>query len=156
MNTWLDDTEDAAGEEELTDFTFGGKDAIIFLIDASPSMHEKNDSEGEEESEGGLSMALKCVASCLRSKVFNAPTDLVGVLLYGTKNQVDCRDFKNLSVLLPLETAEASSILKVEELTEQPDKFDKEFGQSKDFSLHEALWQCQSLFANATGQLIQS
>ena len=88
MDTWLDDTEEAG--EELTDFSFGGKDALIFLIDASPVMHEALDSDGEE-AECGLSMALKCVVACLRSKVFNAPNDLVGVLLYGTKNQVGCR-----------------------------------------------------------------
>ena len=63
------------------------------------------------------------------------------------------RDFKNLSILLPLETAEATSILKVEELADNlEEKFDDEFGKSEDFSLHEALWQCQSLFANATGK----
>ena len=85
MDSWLDDTEEAG--EELTDFTFGGKDALIFLIDASPSMHQQD----LDEKESGVSMALKCVVACLRSKVFNAPNDLVGVLLYGTEKQVDCR-----------------------------------------------------------------
>ena len=80
----MDDTEEAG--EELTDWAFGGKDALIFLIDASPPMHETL--EGKES---GLNMALKCVTSCLRSKVFNAPNDLVGVLLYGTEKQVECR-----------------------------------------------------------------
>ena len=85
MDAWMDDTEEA-GDGELTDFSFGGKDALLFLIDASPGMHQPL-----EDEESCLSVALKCVVSCLRSKVFNAPNDLVGVLLYGTEKQVGGR-----------------------------------------------------------------
>ena len=55
-------------------------------------------------------------------------------------------DFENLSLALPMSIAEGSSILKLEELTEQPHQVEQIYGHSEDFKVHEALWQCQSLF----------
>ena len=47
METWhYDHDDDNDAEEELRDHSFGGKDAILFLIDASPKMHQTNN-EGE-------------------------------------------------------------------------------------------------------------
>ena len=55
-------------------------------------------------------------------------------------------DFENMSLALPMSIAEGSSILKLEELTEQPHQVEQIYGHSEDFKVHEALWQCQSLF----------
>ena len=44
------------------------------------------------------------------------------MLLYGTKNKVDVRDFEHLSLLLKLDTAEADSILKMEQLLQSDQK----------------------------------
>ena len=51
-----------------------------------------------------------------------------------------------MSLALPMSIAEGSSILKLEELTEQPHQVEQIYGHSEDFKVHEALWQCQSLF----------
>ncbi len=44
MEAWEDDA-DAEGEEGLRDFAYGGKDALIFLVDASKPMREKSKEE---------------------------------------------------------------------------------------------------------------
>jgi hypothetical protein len=101
MDAWVDDTANE-DEEELQDRRSAAKDAIIFLVDASEAMHKKpaaNDND-DEVPMAPFQMALKCAHVALRSKVFNAPNDLVGMLLYGTKDNVECRDFKNIAVFL--------------------------------------------------------
>ncbi len=55
-----------------------------------------------------------------------------------------------------MDTAEADHILKCEEYLEDDKKFAKDFGgSSSDFSLSEALWQSQTLFADIKGKVGQ-
>ncbi len=148
MDSW-EDTEADDGEE-LRDFSYGGKDALVFLLDASPQMHV----EQGDEKEIPFRMALQGIVAAVRNGVFRSPNDLVGVLLFGTQKKVDVRDFDHLSLLLPLATPEAESVLALEKLANSDQEFVDRFGgASDDFSLHEALWQCQSLFANVTGKV---
>ncbi len=168
MDAW-DDNDNDGDNEEVRDFTFGGKDALIFLVDATKAMrkkiHGKKDQEDEDEDVATpLQMALKAVEATIKTKVFANPNDLVGVLLFGTKNKVDVRDFDNLSVLLPLDTPESESILKLEAIRrglaggdagDVDEDFDRKYGSAgqDEFSLHEALWQCQALFADVVGKV---
>lgn len=152
MDSWRDDQdEDGDAEEELRDQNFGGKDAILFLIDASPKMHQKNVETPDEGS--AFEMSLRCVHTTLRNKIFGSPNDVVGVLFFGTREKVDVRDFDNLSVFLPFGIAEGRSILKVEEYLTEQAKFDSDFGSSEKFHLHEALWQCQTVFNEVSGKM---
>ena len=64
MDSWHDDVEDDDDDTGVEE-GFGGKDAIIFLIDvASPDMHEH---EGDEDTP--FQKSLKCVFATLRRKV---------------------------------------------------------------------------------------
>jgi ATP-dependent DNA helicase 2 subunit 1 len=89
MDSWRDDQdEDGDAEEELRDVSFGGKDAVLFLIDASPKMLQ---TVGNVDGESPFQMCLRCVHSTLRSKIFASPTDVVGVLFFGTRSLIDSR-----------------------------------------------------------------
>jgi len=158
MEAW----EDAdAAEDVLTDadrqWRFqGGKDATIFLVEASRDMHKKVDGQNETH----LTKALRAVHADLRNKIFQSPGDPVGVLLYGTANKVDIQDFENLSCLLPLENPSAAAIGKLETICkdlngeeEMEEPFADKYGAGDAFSMHEALWQCQSLFADVQGKV---
>ena len=162
MEAWRDETAND-DEEELLDYRTSAKDALILLCDASSPMHVKQEAcpEAEEEETGGtltpFEMALKVAHATLRNKVFHAPNDLVGVILFGTAEAVGVTDFKHISQLLPLDTAEAQHILQLEEFLDNANKFKEEFGgSSSDFSLHEAIWQCQTMFANIKGKTGQN
>jgi ATP-dependent DNA helicase 2 subunit 1 len=155
MDSWRDDQAgDDEAEDELLDHNFGGKDAILFVIDATPSMHVRTvKNKDTDDVSSPFEMALRCLHTTLRNKIFGSPSDVIGVLLFGTREQIGVRDFNNLSVFLPFDIAEGKSILKVEEhLLEYPEKFDKEFGSVDKFHLHEVLWQCQSLFREVVGK----
>ena len=135
MDNWLNDVNEEE-ENEVRDFNYGGKDALIFLIDSTEKMHVKDD----EDEESPFEKALKAVNAVMKKKIIQSPNDLIGVLLFGTEQSID--DFQHLSVLSPLDVPEAEIILKTENQ-------DFDFGSDDNFSLHEALWQCQSMFANA-------
>ena len=69
MEAWKDDLEDeqdSGFDEDL----FGGKNALLFLIDvSSPEMHEKAPDQSEGMDDTRLQLALKCVHATLRRKV---------------------------------------------------------------------------------------
>ena len=65
MASFLDSYHDDDADEEFNDAQFGGKDAVIFLIDvSSPQMHQKREDEDTE-----LQCALRVVYSTLQKKV---------------------------------------------------------------------------------------
>ncbi len=73
MDAWEDDA-DAAGDDELRDFGYGGKDATIFLVDASKAMRVKLEGKEEEEEDKmlgtPLQLAVAAVEVALKAKVF--------------------------------------------------------------------------------------
>lgn len=149
---WQDETDEAS--DELQDFRFGGKDAVLFLIDATPPMHvtpsESMDDDADPDTPilSHFQMAVKAALHTLRSQILSSPNDLVGILLYGTKKHVGVDTFENLSLLCPLSPPEAGTILRLEKLLAKPELFDEEFGQSDQFSLYDALWKSQTLFGD--------
>ena len=151
MDSWKDDQNDEEEDDNVPE-GYGGKDALIFLIDVyTPAMIESSNGE-----DSPLQKALKCVHATLRRKIFENPNDVVGVVLMGTEKNHGIRDFEHLSLLLPLDTPEKKHIQDIEDfvlddvlLAEKTGKLG--LGTSK-FALHEALWQCQSLFNEIKGK----
>ena len=149
MDSWKDDQNDEEEDDNVRE-GYGGKDALIFLIDVhTPTMIESSNGE-----DSPLQKALKCVHATLRRKIFENPNDVVGVVLMGTEKNHGIRDFEHLSLLLPLDTPEKKHIQDIEDfvlddvlLAEKTGKL----GTSK-FALHHALWQFQSLFNEIKGK----
>ena len=163
MDSWHDDDIDELSEEgsDYNEWKFGGKDALIFLIDCSPNMHRKfnvvnGESNNTANDDTPFRMALRCIHATLRNKILATPHDNIGVLMFGTKNRVNVRDFEGLSLLLKLGTPEGDSILKLEQLLEDTDQvIEKDYGGSSttSFAMHEAFWQCQAMFNEVSGKV---
>ena len=154
MDSWhYDDVGEPDGIDSDSKF-HSGKDAILFLIDvASPEMHEVANSESDDTR---LQMALKCVHTTLRRKILGSPNDVIGVLLFGSENKFRVSDFDHLSLILPLETPEAKSIQEIENFTDDLEMLQRDVGKfdsANGASIHEALWQCQSLFNDVKGKV---
>lgn len=156
MATFLDSYQDDDADEEFNEIQYGGKDAVIFLIDvSSPQMHQKR-----EDNDTELQCALRVVYSTLKKKIFASPNDVIGVLLFGTEKNHQIKDFENLSLILPLDVAEGKYINQIEEYAFDLKNLETEIGPLKTndgtprkFAIHEALWQCQSLFNDAKGKV---
>jgi ATP-dependent DNA helicase 2 subunit 1 len=154
MESWRDEDDDDAGD--LSEWKAHGKDALIFLIDCSPKMHLNFKNKEGNTDNTPFQMALRCVHATLRNKIFASPSDVSGVLMFGTKNKVNVRDFNGLSLLFKMDTPEGDSILKLEQLLEETDSIIKQdYGGCSDssYSIHEALWQCQAMFNEVTGKI---
>lgn len=150
---WEDDANEEEEEESLgydKGFTYG-KDAVIFLIDASQEMFV------EEDDETPFQLCLKCARTTLTNKIISSNKDLTAIVFFGTeksKNAKNASDFKHIYVFQELGEPGAERVLETDELMEmEPEEFERKYGHSKDFSLADALWTCSIIFSNCTSKL---
>lgn len=133
-------------EEEEPGFFPTTKDGLIFLIDCSKVMFDKENDEDESH----FQLCIKCAKTTLQNKIISSDKDMVGVVFFGTDKAKNPSDFKHIYIYQELDQPGAPRILELENMLEKGyKKFDKDFGHSTGFSLHEALWTCQNMFSNS-------
>jgi len=155
MYSWA--AEDENDEDDVSEEKYGGKNLTIFLVDGTKGMAEQL--EGDEEGLTGIQRALSCAHATIKSKIFHSDKDSVGIISFGHKEeQTEGSDFPNLRQVLPLGRPSGEAILMLEELMDGQtgaalleSKFSA--GGESDVKLHEALWQCQSMFALIPGKV---
>ncbi|KAK0355099.1 ATP-dependent DNA helicase II subunit 1 [Friedmanniomyces endolithicus] len=83
-----DDDEDE-DEEEADESGFkSSKDAVLFAIDVSESMLTRPTDGDEKKSDAVLSptlAALKCAYALMQQRIMSNPSDMMGILLFGTE-----------------------------------------------------------------------
>ena len=155
MYSWAAEDED--DEDDVSEEKYGGKNLTIFLVDGTKEMAAQL--EGDEEGLTGIQRALSCAHATIKSKIFHSDKDSVGIISFGHKEeQTEGSDFPNLRQVLPLTRPSGEAILMLEELMDGQtgaalleSKFSA--GGESDVKLHEALWQCQSMFALIPGKV---
>lgn len=139
-----DDEED----EEFTPFQGSLRDGLILLVDCTKPMF---DVENEEEDESLFQLCIRCCKTTLQNKIISSEKDLIGVVFFGTEKSKNPNDFKHIYIFQELSPPDAPRILELEEMCEENFKtFTVDFGHSQAFSLSEALWTCQNMFANSS------
>ncbi|XP_040583284.1 X-ray repair cross-complementing protein 6 [Lepeophtheirus salmonis] len=134
MDRW--DEEDEFDEQNLgnSPWNQGGKDLMIFLVDATNFE--------------GASLALKCAHSTLRTLIWKSSMDLFGLVLYGLDPDSDQNKLSGTKILLPLNPAEPDNILQLEEEIESGSAY-----PTGKVLLNDAFWQCQSMFDDVSGKV---
>ncbi|EGC32746.1 hypothetical protein DICPUDRAFT_7342, partial [Dictyostelium purpureum] len=126
------------------------RDCIVFLIDASKSMFDQNDS-----GEVPFYNAIKCLIQTITDKIITSESDLIGVCFYNTDKKKNINDFENIYVLSELDIPDPKIILQLEDILEND--FSKSFGHfNGDFPLCDALWTCSTMFSNMKQTSAQS
>ncbi|XP_075038904.1 X-ray repair cross-complementing protein 6 [Mixophyes fleayi] len=146
-----EDEEQEDGETEHNEFRYGGRDSLIFLVDASKQMFKSlNDDELPP-----FDIALQCIRSVYTSKIISSDRDLLSVVFFGTKESNDPLSIKHTYVLHDLDTPGAKRILDLDKYREEKGRsfFSDTIGHSEDFSLGDALWQCSNLFSRVKLQM---
>ncbi|KAL4225555.1 X-ray repair cross-complementing protein 6 [Mactra antiquata] len=136
-------------EDEEFDSQFRGslRDGLIMLIDCTKPMF---DVEDEDEDESFFQLCVRCCKTTLQNKIISSERDLLGVVFFGTEKSKNPNDFKNIYIYQDLDQPGAPRILELEELCNENYKtFTVDYGHSSAFSLSEALWTCQNMFANS-------
>jgi len=155
MYSWAE--EDENEDDDLLEDKYGGKNLTIFLVDGTKAMAEELD--GDEDGMTGIQRALSCGHATIKSKIFHSDKDCVGIISFGHKDaQTQGSDFPNLRQVLALDRPSGEAILMLEELMDSQTGaalFESKFssGEVSDVKLHEALWQCQSMFAAIPGKV---
>ncbi|XP_064011207.1 X-ray repair cross-complementing protein 6 isoform X2 [Pogoniulus pusillus] len=145
-----DEQQQEEGTEAVGDYRFSGRDSLIFLVDASKAMFEK-----DEEGVTPFEMTIQCIRNVYTSKIISSDRDLLSVVLYGTENSNNSADFKHVYVLQDLDNPGAKRILELDQYRgdEGQALFHKTFGHNADYSLGEALWACSNLFSDVRVRL---
>ncbi|XP_069347816.1 X-ray repair cross-complementing protein 6 isoform X3 [Eulemur rufifrons] len=96
--------------------------------------------------------ALKrvCIQSVYINKIISSDRDLLAVVFYGTKEDKNSVNFKNIYVLQELDNPGAKRILELDQFKGQQGKkhFQDLIGHGSDYSLNEVLWVCANLFSD--------
>lgn len=122
------------------------RDGLILLIDCTKAMFE---AENEDE-ENFFQLCIRVAKTTLQNKIISSEKDLVGIVFFGTEQAKNPNDFKHIYIYQDLDQPGAERIKELEALCEDDDKkFSKDFGHSPNFSLSNALWTCQNMFATS-------
>ncbi len=94
--------------------------------------------------------AIKCASQVYCDKIISSCNDMMGVVLYGTRESKNQFDFNNVYIYQDIDTPDANRIKQLESMSNNSnvEQFEKQLGHApKKGSLHDALWTCQHLFS---------
>ncbi|KAK4323484.1 hypothetical protein Pmani_005799 [Petrolisthes manimaculis] len=149
-----EDGENEEGEEGVGEWSFGGRTATIFLIDAAKEMFNELDGQEEEEEATPFLCSIKAAHATLMRKVVSSDGDLVSVVLFNTRETSNPIDLPGIYVLQDMERPGAEKILGLEKLMSMNDaNFNKDYGHTTSATIHDALRVCQSVFTNCKKRL---
>ncbi|KAJ3189691.1 X-ray repair cross-complementing protein 6, partial [Irineochytrium annulatum] len=106
-----DDEEQVDEEEESSEALMKGRDCVIFLVDASPAMHTATDT-----GQTCFQRILHTAASVLMNQIIMSPSDLMGIVFYGTRESKNELNVDNIYVFQELEQPSAKKIQDLESL----------------------------------------
>ncbi|XP_053325037.1 X-ray repair cross-complementing protein 6 [Spea bombifrons] len=137
-----EDLED--GEVVTSEYRYGGRDSLIFLVDASKPMFQSISEDGLTP----FDITLQCIRNVYTSKIISSAQDLLSVVFFGTKESNS--EFKHVYVLHDLDTPGAKRVLELDKYRDEKGKslFCDTIGNQGNFSLGDALWKCSNLFSN--------
>ncbi|KAL9040433.1 MAG: hypothetical protein Q9180_001909 [Flavoplaca navasiana] len=157
-NKWKPPGDDDEDDEEVDETAYKtAKDAVLFVIEVSPSMltaPPPSDSK-KADTDSPTSAALKCAYALMQQRIISNPNDMMGVLLYGTeKSKFTVEDEANGTVSYPhcylltdLDIPSAEDVKALKTLVEDEDEFGKLMVPAKqDFSMANVLFCANQIF----------
>ncbi|XP_006068968.1 X-ray repair cross-complementing protein 6 isoform X1 [Bubalus kerabau] len=141
-----EEEEQEEGLEAGGDYSYSGRDSLIFLVDASRAMFESQD----EDELTPFDMSIQCIRSVYTNKIISSNRDLLAVVFYGTKKDKNSVNFKNIYVLQELDNPGVKRVQELDKFKGQEGKkyFQDQIGHGSDYSLSEVLWVCANLFSD--------
>jgi ATP-dependent DNA helicase 2 subunit 1 len=113
------------------------KDAVLFAIDVSSTMLERPPASDNKKADrdSPTSAALKCAYQLMQQRIISNPTDMMGILLFGTE-KTDLKDgdstFQHCYLLSDLDIPSAQDVKRLRDLVEDEDEAEKLLKPSKD------------------------
>ncbi|KAJ3061725.1 X-ray repair cross-complementing protein 6, partial [Podochytrium sp. JEL0797] len=140
-----DESDDELAAEERKQSEEQQRDCLVYLIDSSPPMHSAPD----PDSATPFQQCVAAVAAQHATRIINDHKDKVAVVLYGAKTANNSLGFAGINVLQDLDEPSAERINQLEQLDQSQTLFDTTIGSTEQFTLHEALWTANQIFAKS-------
>ncbi|KAL8903796.1 MAG: hypothetical protein Q9207_003688 [Kuettlingeria erythrocarpa] len=123
-------------EEEVDEAAYKSiKDAVLFVIEVSPSMMTAPTPTGAKkaDTDSPTSAALKCAYALMQQRIISNPNDMMGVLLYGTEKSKftgedessDNPAYPHCYLLTDLDIPAAEDVKALKTLVEDEDEFER-------------------------------
>ncbi|KAL8670718.1 MAG: hypothetical protein Q9168_004767, partial [Polycauliona sp. 1 TL-2023] len=155
---WKPPGDDDEDNEELDETAYKTvKDAVLFVIEVSPSMLATPplaDSK-KADTDSPASAALKCAYALMQQRIISNPNDMMGVLLYGTeKSKYSGEDdatgnlsYPHCYLLTDLDIPAAEDVKALKTLVEDEDEFKQLVVPSKEHvSMASVLFCANQIF----------
>ncbi|MCL4132707.1 UNVERIFIED_CONTAM: hypothetical protein GTU68_044347, partial [Idotea baltica] len=145
--------------EDEFDFSDGGgqwagRNATIFLIDASPKMFENT---GDEE-DSYFVKSLRCAHSTVSRKIIGNDQDFYSIIIFNTTQMKNSLDFAHVYVFQDIDRPGAERMLELESLIEDSSVKNASksfrFGSTDTANIHDVLWICRSIFLKCKKNLL--
>ncbi|XP_045690801.1 X-ray repair cross-complementing protein 6 [Phyllostomus hastatus] len=142
-----EEEEQEEGLEAGGEYTYSGRDSLIFLVDASKAMFIKSEDEDELTP---FDLSIQCIQSVYTNKIISSDRDLLAVVFYGTEKDKNSVNFKNIYVLQELDNPGAKRVLELAQFKGRQGQkhFQDRIGGGCAYSLSEVLWVCANLFSD--------
>ncbi|KAJ3288583.1 X-ray repair cross-complementing protein 6 [Rhizoclosmatium sp. JEL0117] len=141
-----EEEEDEVDLDEKRQASEQQRDCLVYLIDASPPMHNALDSEGST----AFTACVAAAAAQFKSRIINDHRDKVAVVLFGTRVANNSLGFNAVNILQDMDEPSAARIQQLERLSDPSSTiFESDIGPSSEYNLHEALWIVNQLFSKS-------
>jgi len=148
-----DDENEEEEDEAGFQATFNQRDGLIFLVDASKAMFKENTNDNADF-HCLFQLCIKVAKTTMQNKIISSERDLIGTVFFGSEKSENPSGFKNVFVYQNLDEPDASRILKLEDIEENGiETFEETYGHNEGYSIRDALWTCQNLFATCKHNL---
>ncbi|CAG8465514.1 5920_t:CDS:10 [Racocetra fulgida] len=108
-------------KQVISDHTF--VDAVLFVIDCSPSMMSGDDSP--------FKSAIRCASSVMMNKIITSNDyDLMGVVLFGTEKSQNALEKMHIYVLQPIDLPDIHRIIELNDIVSGQIDFSQEYGNT--------------------------
>jgi len=123
---------DEEEEEEVDETAFKPvKDAVLFVIEVSPSMLEVRSTAETKKAtpDSATSAALKCAYALMQQRIISHPNDMMGILLFGTEQSKFQEDehggsfqYPNCYLLSDLDVPAATDVKRLRSMVEDEEE----------------------------------
>jgi ATP-dependent DNA helicase 2 subunit 1 len=112
---------------------FNNREALLFAIDCSPSMFQK------EEDIYPFKFSLKATISFLEKYIIQNHSDFIGILFFSTDKNKNTHDYKNIYIFKNIDVPDSQTILDLEEIEKDNDLFSSSIGTNESVNFSEVL-----------------
>ncbi|KAI8075996.1 SPOC like C-terminal domain-containing protein [Thamnidium elegans] len=125
------------------------KDCILFAIDCSKSMFNKN-AQGEVP----VTVALQSLRSTILNKIDNRPNDQIGVVLYGTKDFNNSAQKEHIAVLHPIDIPDAPRIKEIDSYIQDISLLQERYGTTdRSFPISDLFYVCSDMMSKVKNSI---